>query len=116
MRLIVLIFTYFTIVALGLYDYQPSGNVKLFIHYDKLIHFSEYFILGILYLNALNHQDFKIKMLYPLLFISLIPIIDESIQIFVPNRIASIYDAFFDYLGCYIGMGLYYLIYRYKNG
>ena len=84
--------------------------------YDKLIHFSEYFILGTLYLNALNHQDFKIKMLYPFLFISLIPIIDESIQIFVPNRIASVYDALFDYLGCYIGMGLYYLIYRYKNG
>ena len=84
--------------------------------YDKLIHFSEYFILGILYLNALYHQNFKIKMLYPILFISSIPIIDESIQIFVPNRIASVYDAFFDYLGCYIGMILYYLTYRYKNG
>ena len=84
--------------------------------YDKLIHFSEYFILGILYLNALYHQNFKIKMLYPILFISSIPIIDESIQILVPNRIASVYDAFFDYLGCYIGMSLYYLTYRYKNG
>ena len=84
--------------------------------YDKLIHFSEYLILGILYLNALYHQNFKIKMLYPILFISSIPIIDESIQIFVPNRIASVYDAFFDYLGCYIGMSLYYLTYRYKNG
>ena len=84
--------------------------------HDKLIHFLEYFILGILYLNALHHQNFKIKMLYPILFISSIPIIDESIQIFVPNRIASIYDAFFDYLGCYMGMILYYLTYRYKNG
>tara|TARA_A100001388_G_C28726298_1_gene479112 strand:- start:504 stop:884 length:381 start_codon:yes stop_codon:yes gene_type:complete len=84
--------------------------------YDKLIHFSEYFILGILYLNALYHQDFKIKLLYSTLAISLIPIIDESIQIFVPNRVASIYDVFFDYLGCYIGMSLYYSIYRYKNG
>ena len=84
--------------------------------YDKLIHFSEYFILGILYLNALYHQDLKVKMLYRVLFISLIPLIDESIQIFVPSRITSIYDAFFDYLGCYIGMALYYLIYRYKNG
>ena len=84
--------------------------------YDKLIHFSEYFILGILYLNALFHQDSKIKILHSVLFISLIPIIDESIQIFVPNRIASVYDAFFDYLGCYTGMGLYYSIYRCKNG
>tara|TARA_Y100000768_G_scaffold222796_1_gene168040 strand:- start:1195 stop:1584 length:390 start_codon:yes stop_codon:yes gene_type:complete len=84
--------------------------------YDKLIHFSEYFILGILYLNALYHQDFKIKMLYSVMFISLIPIIDESIQIFIPNRVASIYDAIFDYLGCYLGMSLYYLIYWDKNG
>ena len=84
--------------------------------YDKLIHFSEYFILGILYINALYNQDLKINLLYPILFISLIPIIDESIQFYVPSRIASIYDALFDYLGCYIGMGLYYLIYRYKNG
>ena len=76
--------------------------------YDKLIHFSEYFILGILYLNALFHQDSKIKILHSVLFKSLIPIIDESIQIFVPNRIASVYDAFFDYLGCYLGRILYY--------
>ena len=84
--------------------------------YDKVIHFSEYFILGLLYINALYNQDLKIKKIYPLLFISIIPIIDESIQIYVPNRVASIYDAFFDYLGCYMGMSLYYLIYRYKNG
>tara|TARA_B100000902_G_scaffold364793_1_gene385075 strand:+ start:1188 stop:1568 length:381 start_codon:yes stop_codon:yes gene_type:complete len=84
--------------------------------YDKVIHFSEYFILGLLYINALYNQDLKIKKMYPLLFISIIPIVDESIQIYVPNRVASIYDAFFDYLGCYMGMSLYYLIYRYKNG
>ena len=84
--------------------------------YDKVIHFSEYFILGLLYINALYNQDLKIKKMYPLLFISIIPIIDESIQIYVPNRVASIYDAFFDYLGCYMAMGLYYLIYRYRNG
>ena len=84
--------------------------------YDKIIHFSEYFILGLLYINALYNQDLKIKKLYPLLFISIIPIVDESIQLYVPNRVASIYDAFFDYLGCYMGMSLYYLIYRYKNG
>jgi len=84
--------------------------------YDKIIHFSEYFILGLLYINALYNQDLKIKKLYPLFFISIIPIVDESIQLYVPNRVASIYDAFFDYLGCYMGMSLYYLIYRYKNG
>ena len=84
--------------------------------YDKIIHFSEYFILGLLYINALYSQDLKIKKMYPLLFISIIPIVDESIQIYIPNRVASIYDVFFDYLGCYMGMSLYYLIYRYKNG
>jgi len=84
--------------------------------YDKIIHFSEYLILGLLYINAFYNQDLKINKLYPILFISLIPIIDESIQLFVPNRIASIYDALFDYLGCYIGMSLYYTIHRYTNG
>ena len=47
--------------------------------YDKLIHFSEYFFLGILYLNALFHQVLKVNILYPILFISLIPVIDEII-------------------------------------
>ena len=84
--------------------------------YDKIIHFSEYFILGLLYINALYNQDLKIKKMYPLLFISIIPIVDESIQIYVPSRVASIYDAFFDYLGCYMGMSLYYLINGHKNG
>ena len=84
--------------------------------YDKLIHFSEYFVLGLLYINALINQDLNINKLYPILFISLIPIIDETIQLFVPNRIASIYDALFDYLGCYIAMSLYYTMHRYKNG
>ena len=81
--------------------------------YDKIIHFSEYFVLGLLLFYVLYESPHTLrKMIYYIIFISIIPIVDESIQYFIPTRISSIYDAMADYLGCYSGCTAYYLLNR----
>ncbi len=85
--------------------------------YDKVIHFSEYFILGILLFYALFESPLSYKkILYSMIFISLIPIIDESIQYFIPTRICSVYDALADYAGFYIGCLFYYILNKVSYG
>ena len=85
--------------------------------YDKIIHCFQYFILGILLFHAIYElPESRSKLIYWLIGVSFIPILDESIQFFTPNRIPSFYDAVADYVGCYSGCYFYYLINRYTNG
>jgi len=108
------------------YLFVMIGNsFFLFIHipikhlwkYDKIIHYSEYFILGFLLFYVLYETPFsKEELIYFILFLSIIPILDESIQYFIPQRISSFYDLLADYLGCYTGCLFYYTINRIKYG
>ena len=89
--------------------------------YDKIIHFAEYFILGVLLFHVMYEKPFTRKeVLYYVGFISLVPIIDESMQFYSElwgqKRIPSIYDAFADYAGCYTGCICYSIKYRIFNG
>ena len=86
-----------------------------------MIHFGEYFLLGFLLFHLLYESDFsRKKMIYYILFISLIPIADETAQNFSKlwgvSRIPSIYDALADYFGCYMGCIFYSLTSRVYNG
>ena len=96
------------------------NTVKIW-RYDKIIHFSEYFILGLLLFHVLYEKPFTKKdAIYYIGFISLIPIIDESMQFFSElwgqKRIPSIYDAIADYAGCYAGCIFYVIKHRIFNG
>jgi len=85
--------------------------------YDKFIHFGEYFVLGILLFYVLYEKQIsKRNLMYSIVVVSLIPILDESIQHFIPSRISSLYDVFADYLGCYSGSFIYHTINRIYNG
>jgi len=85
--------------------------------YDKFIHFGEYFILGLLLFYMLYEKPIsKNNLIYSIMIISLIPIIDESIQYFTPNRISSVSDAISDYFGCYFGCFIYHITNRIYNG
>ena len=85
--------------------------------YDKFIHFGEYFILGLLLFYMLYEKQIsKNNLIYSIMIISLIPIIDESIQYFTPNRISSVSDAISDYFGCYFGCFIYHITNRIYNG
>ena len=91
--------------------------VKHIWKYDKFIHFGEYFILGALLFYALyEHPISKRNLMYSMIAVSLIPILDESIQYFTPNRIPSVYDALADYFGCYSGCSVYHISKRMFNG
>ena len=65
-----------------------------------------------LYENPISKKNLK----YSILLISLIPILDESIQYFAPNRIPSALDALADYFGCYSGCFAFYITSRIYNG
>ncbi len=91
--------------------------IKHLWRYDKTIHFIEYFILGFLLFNVLYEKAFtKKQFIYYVIFISIIPIIDESIQFFTPYRISSFYDLLADYSGAYLGCLLYSKINKGLNG
>lgn len=68
----------------------------------KCAHFTEFFILGCL--ARKSTIDLKDNRL--LLLIFLIPIIDEFIQSFVPDRAMSIYDMGIDSMGIITGIVL----------
>ena len=104
-----------------------SNSLFSFIHsnyiwrYDKIVHFSEYFILGILFFYVLYEKTFSTKkFIFYISFLSIIPIVDESLQFFAEfwgqKRIPSIYDALADYLGCYTGCFIYYITNKAFNG
>ena len=85
--------------------------------YDKIIHYIQYFILGILLFHAIYElPESKKNVIYWIIGVSLIPVFDESIQYFTPNRIPSLYDAFADYAGCYSGCYSYHILSRFSNG
>ena len=72
----------------------------------KCAHFTEFFILGCLVRKASIDSNNKIL----LLIIFLVPIFDEFIQSFVPDRAMSIYDMGIDALGILTGIVLISLI------
>ena len=89
--------------------------------YDKIIHFTEYFVLGVLLFHVMYEKPFAKKdFMYYVGFISLVPIIDESMQFFSElwgqKRIPSLYDALADYAGCYAGCICYYIKHRISHG
>ena len=85
--------------------------------YDKIIHYIQYFILGILLFHVIYElPESRSKILYWLIGVSVVPVLDESIQYFRPNRISSVYDAIADYAGFYSGCYAYHIISRFSNG
>lgn len=72
----------------------------------KGAHFTEFFILGSL--ARKSSYDLKNKTLLYLVF--LVPIIDETIQSFVPDRAMSVFDMGIDSLGIIAGIGVISLI------
>jgi VanZ family protein len=80
-------------------------------HFDKVLHFTAYALLGALFLRAfcttrINHH-LKLIFMLSVLFSSLYGISDEIHQSFVPYRTADVMDALADILGSIAGVYLY---------
>ena len=79
----------------------------------KLAHLTEYFILGVLLFVAYQSNYQKIK-LYTIIFLQglLTASIDETIQLFTPNRSGELRDVMIDISGVIFGACFVYLIHR----
>ncbi|MDP6570134.1 MAG: VanZ family protein [Candidatus Marinimicrobia bacterium] len=95
---------FFFYVFLVMYiSMKPGNDLNFFSHlwkYDKLVHFTEYLLMGFLLINALKikpmtHSHWK----YAILFLLIFPILDETLQYFTPRRIPDIYDGIADIFG-----------------
>ena len=108
---IFIVYTIF-VLTLSFDSMNTSRRFRLF-EYDKYIHFTEYLLFGMLLLNSIRFNVVKkIQIILISFFILFIPIIDESIQYFVPHRVADPFDLLFDYFGILAGVILVF-IYKY---
>lgn len=78
----------------------------------KAGHFSEYFALGILLtLTVRTYRLSKAEALFFRLFLLLlVPVFDEFIQVFTPERGSSVTDVLLDFCGGLAGMALCFLL------
>jgi VanZ family protein len=73
----------------------------------KLAHFTEFFILGCL----VRKSSFELNRKDILYFIFIIPVIDEFIQYFVPERSMTLMDMGIDSIGILFGTGFVSIVY-----
>jgi VanZ family protein len=94
-------------------DFPASEHLPSFEFSDKILHFSAYAVMGVLFYRA--YQTLRIKddprmlILLSVVSASLYGISDEIHQYFVPFRDAEILDAIANFLGALCGVCLYHL-------
>lgn len=91
--------------------YLRAPGVDFFLG-DKMIHFMEYFILGVLLFEGIGRAiiQSKLKTFVFLLAVgSSIGALDELFQSYIPGRHSSIYDFFADMAGVGAGLGITFL-------
>lgn len=87
---------------------QISGSLKIHVEFSdfmirKAAHFTEYFIYGILLTHTIRQYRYKklTSLFMKLFFLLLIPVVDEFIQVFTPDRGSSVADVMLDFCsGC----------------
>ena len=82
---------------------QPGDNLSWLSQlwkYDKYVHFTEYLGVGFLLINAMKIKPILRKeWLLALSFLLIFPIVDESLQFFIPKRIPDLMDGVADIFG-----------------
>ena len=95
-------------ISLIMYFTLISGNElgwfsKLW-KYDKVVHFTEYLVVGFLMINMLMIKPLKkAHWQFAIIFLLLFPLLDELLQHFTPRRIPDIYDGIADICGGFLG-------------
>jgi len=88
----------------------PSSDLpKMWLlQYDKIIHFVEYLIFGVLAMKSMMNQTMKAGLIL-IPFGILFGFFDEYLQSFISGRYSSLMDVFSDSIGFSIGIILVYL-------
>jgi len=76
----------------------------------KLAHFTEYFVLGLLTINAFKYYIKDKLLMYSIIFVLIYAVSDEIHQAFIPGRASMIMDTLIDSLGGLVGI----ITYRWK--
>jgi VanZ family protein len=106
------IIAYCALIFLG--SAQQNLSPPDFPSSDKVAHFFEYGVLGILWARAAKttwpHQTFTWLLISTALFTGLYGVTDETHQLYVPGRFSDRYDALADLCGGTIGGVVYLLV------
>ena len=78
---------------------------------DKLFHFLEYFILGVITHLYVKDRDTKFRLLY--LGILIVPVIDEYFVQHISGRTVDYLDFIANFIGLYAGIFIYLLLGKY---
>tara|TARA_B110000003_G_scaffold226516_1_gene227511 strand:- start:610 stop:957 length:348 start_codon:yes stop_codon:yes gene_type:complete len=86
----------------------PSSSIpgSFVFSFDKIIHFIEYAIWGILGVRS-NYKIFNSVNIFVLLFGLIFCVLDELYQSTIPGRDSSIYDVIADFIGIFSSLLLY---------
>ena len=113
------LFSWFPVIAYCILifiqsSHPPSGSIPEWPYVDKLLHFSGYALLGILFLRAFRTIRFKnngkLTITLSITASSLYGLSDEIHQYFVPSRNADMIDIIADAAGSISGIIIYSLI------
>lgn len=77
-------------------------------HLDKVAHFFEYALLGVLLLHAIDRWESRRWVVLATILAAAYGVTDEMHQSFVPGRDASAADMFADALGGFVGAAGYF--------
>lgn len=77
----------------------------------KTAHFTEFFILGVF----VKQSSFDLKNNFPIFLACFVPILDETVQSFVPGRAMAITDMVIDLVGIICGMIVYAFVVKIFN-
>lgn len=99
------------VISLFEFFHLPTSGYPLAFYVRKVAHFTEYFVFGLSL--VFSAKELKNPKLLYLGF--LIPIIDEGIQAFVPNRVPSMIDMGIDALGLVCGILFIRLLFGLKS-
>lgn len=82
----------------------------------KAGHFTEYFLLGILFLFTVRsyHKPARESVFAGMFFLLFVPVIDEFLQVFTPQRGSSVLDVLLDFSGGIAGAAVCWLISDFK--
>ncbi|MEJ6952485.1 VanZ family protein [Natronospora cellulosivora (SeqCode)] len=93
-------------------------DINSFHHFiRKAAHFSAYFVLGVLLINAFRISGISMLncVLSAISLSVLYAVVDEVHQIYVPGRVGDIRDIMIDSVGAIFGISLYVLILKFKK-
>lgn len=103
-------------VSVGIKD-KPISNEKkekvvnkLNLPLRKVMHFTEYLILCVLWLNALSQSKVKHKYIISIIICILYAFTDEYHQTFINGRTGQLTDVLIDSSGAILGSIIYYVI------